>query len=140
MNKMIIRINHQEVVSFLLTLLTVWMSRTVFFGIVNQRITWLVYCGCILAALFLVRIPVIRFKNNDKVAGATCSFFNKYHLIFQRNEFKQHKCGVRIYCHDALRSNDGYFGRTAAICEALYSDYCRVLPYLTAMHTYRKYK
>ena len=63
MNKMVIRINHQEVVSFLLTLLTVWMSRTVFFGIVNQRITWLVYCGCILAALFLVRIPVIRFKN-----------------------------------------------------------------------------
>lgn len=63
LNKMVIRINHQEVVSFLLTLLTVWMSRTVFFGIVNQRITWLVYCGCILAALFLVRIPVIRFKN-----------------------------------------------------------------------------
>lgn len=62
MNKLVIRINHQEAVSFLLTLLTVWMSRTVFFGIVNQRATWIAYCGCIFIALFLVRITVIRFK------------------------------------------------------------------------------
>lgn len=62
MNKLVIRINHQEVVSFLLTLLTVWMSRTVFFGIVNQRVTWIAYGGCIFIAMFLVRITVMRFK------------------------------------------------------------------------------
>ena len=62
MNKLVIRINRQEVVSFLLTLLTVWMSRTVFFGIVNQRVTWIAYGGCIFIALFLVRITVMRFK------------------------------------------------------------------------------
>ena len=38
------------------------MSRTVFFGIVNQRATWIAYGGCIFIALFLVRITVIRFK------------------------------------------------------------------------------
>ena len=75
MNKFIIRINHQEVVSFLLTLLTVWMSRTVFFGVVYRSTTWIAYCGIIFAALFLLRIKVVRFKNTMKKMIVPLVFF-----------------------------------------------------------------
>lgn len=62
MNRFIIRVNYEEVFSFLLTLLSVWMSRTVFFGVVYQNTTRIAYCVCIFFACLFIPIGVIRLK------------------------------------------------------------------------------
>lgn len=63
MNKFVVRVNFQELFSFLLTLLAIWMSRTVFFGVVNQNAVRVVYCGCIFLAALKLHLSALRLKN-----------------------------------------------------------------------------
>lgn len=75
MNRLSIKINPREFFTFLLTLLSIWMSRTVFFGVINQNTMRLVYLGCILLAFLFLRISVIRVKKTmSKAMVPFCLF------------------------------------------------------------------
>lgn len=63
MKKMSIRLDKKEFFALILTLLSIWMSRTVFFGVVHHDIVRLIYVICLFVALFSVSLNKDRLKN-----------------------------------------------------------------------------
>lgn len=81
MNRLLIKIDYQKIVGFTLTLLSIWMSRTVFWGIINQNSTRVVYCLCILIGAFLLSIRVDRIKKAFTEAAVPVFLFLANMLI-----------------------------------------------------------